>query len=394
MDKDGRHTNKEMQQSNNFHQLKPQSRICMPTWRGFKKVVFQGGLYEAQDILVEVDSVDLLHLEPARGMEFREKIQRKLIWKDISKRVASLNPGLKSIKLKKEYELFILVCQNWWDLLYVNAIEGWKEKCKTTVCWIDELYAINIPRYIYWMYLLRQFDHVILGMNGSINAVGKAIDRTCHFIPGAVDAIRFSPYPNPLPRVIDIYSIGRKMEGIHSALLELKKKMQWLYIFDTINVADCRVIDFRDHRDMLANIAKRSRYFIVSPAKMDDFSETGGQIEMGHRYFEGCAAGAILIGQIPDCESFRNLFDWPNAVIDLQKNGSDVAEVLSTLSSDPDRLREISRRNAQEALLRHDWAYRWKEILDIAGLKPIAAMDARVRRMRQLAEIAESDILR
>ena len=47
---------------------------------------------------------------------------------------------------------------------------------------------------------------------------------------------------------------------------------------------------------------------------------------------------------------------------------------------------EISRRNAIEALLRHDWVYRWREVLDIAGLKPAPQLEIRENRLKQLAE--------
>ena len=42
-------------------------RICMPTWRNFTKRAYQCGLYEAQDVLVENDDVDLLHLDMSWG---------------------------------------------------------------------------------------------------------------------------------------------------------------------------------------------------------------------------------------------------------------------------------------------------------------------------------------
>ena len=47
---------------------------------------------------------------------------------------------------------------------------------------------------------------------------------------------------------------------------------------------------------------------------------------------------------------------------------------LQALRLQPERLVEISRRNAMEALLRHDWAYRWKQILDIVGLRAGSAV--------------------
>jgi hypothetical protein len=35
----------------------------MPTWRNFKKNAYRCGLYEAQDVLVEIDNVDLIYLD-------------------------------------------------------------------------------------------------------------------------------------------------------------------------------------------------------------------------------------------------------------------------------------------------------------------------------------------
>ena len=42
-------------------------------------------------------------------------------------------------------------------------------------------------------------------------------------------------------------------------------------------------LDYRQHRELFANMAKRSRYSLVSPAKMDSPDETRGQVEIGYR---------------------------------------------------------------------------------------------------------------
>ena len=367
-----------------------EARICTPTWRNFTRMAFQCGRYEAQDVLVDSDDVDLIHLEPTKGFRTREKWQRRLLWKDVTRKLAYVNPGLKPVRLTKDYDLFVIVCQTYWDLLYVNAIKGWKDHCKTSICWIDELWASLVPRYKYWLPSLNRFDHVVLGMNGTVAAVSDAIGRPCHYIPGAVDAIRFSPYPAAPARVIDVYSMGRRWEGIHQALLKLAAEKEIFYVYDTLQSGESHAPDYVQHRDLFANLAKRSRYFVVAPGKVNVPKETQGQIEIGWRYFEGAAAGAVMIGQAPDCKPFRRMFDWPDAVIEVKIDGSDVTEVLLDLAARPERFLEISRRNAVEALLRHDWVYRWKQILDIAGLTPLPAMEARQKRLRALAETAKN----
>ena len=67
-----------------------------------------------------------------------------------------------------------------------------------------------------------------------------------------------------------------------------------------------------------------------------------------------------------------------------------MADVLTELAGEPERLCEASRRNAAEALLRHDWSYRWKEILAIAGLEPAPELELRAKRLKELADIARN----
>jgi spore maturation protein CgeB len=361
----------------------------MPTFSRFARETYRTGLYEGQDILAGCDNVDLVHLEPSKGFAFREKWVHRLANHDPSGRAACLNPGLRPVRLTRYYDLFMLVCSDFPDLLYSNVVQGWRDHCRTSVCWIEECWLRELPDRQYWLSVLNRFDHVIVGTSGTHKTLGEAIGRPCHEINVGVDTIRFSPYPNPPARVIDVYSIGRRWEKMHRCLLELAATKKIFYIYDTIdNAGQSKRSDYSQHRELYASIAKRSRFFTVAPAKMNTLEETGGQIALGYRYFEGASAGAVLLGQKPDCEAFRRYFDWPQAVIEIQPDGSDTVEVISRLSAEPERLREISCRNAEEALRRHDWVYRWKEILRLAGLKPSPEMEAREKRLGEMANLA------
>ena len=121
---------------------------------------------------------------------------------------------------------------------------------------------------------------------------------------------------------------------------------------------------------------------------MNAYAETKGQIEIGHRYYEGAAAGAVLIGQVPDCPSFRDMFVREDTVIEIQPDGSDVLDILRSLDAQPQRLRQIRQRNTAEALLRHDWVHRWKHIFGIAGIQPSAGMVTPETSVWELAESA------
>lgn len=364
------------------------ARICMPSGRTFRKKAWLCGQYEAQDVLTEIDDVDLICLEPAPAYEMRELWQRRLMHRDITGKVVYANPGLRSVRLTRDYDLFVARCQTYKELMDVNAIRGWKERCRTSVCWIDEMWTALIPEQKHWLHALRQFDHVFIGFSGTVAPLSKAIDRPCRYLPGAVDALRFVPGPDFPPRVVDVLSIGRRSEGLHRVLLDTTGRKGWFYLYDTFAGSQVEPYDHRQHREQFANVARHSRYFVVAPGKFDCLDETQGQMEIGHRYFEGAAAGTVMIGSAAVCERFRELFPWPDAVIELRPDGSDAEEILDHLDSDPGRLSAISQRNSQQALLRHDWMYRWKEILQVAGIEPSAGMREREARLKETAETA------
>src|SRR5208282_5407911 len=195
------------------------------------------------------------------------------------------------------------------------------------------------PGHRHWLHALGQFDFVFVGLRGTVSALSQAVNRPCYWLPGGVDALRFSPLPEPAARVIDVYSIGRRYEGIHHEMLKAAERCELFYVHDThVNVAHTEVYDHQQHRDLFAKIAKRSQYFVVAAAKMDALDERRGQVEIGHRYYEGAAAGTVMIGDAPDCEAYRELFGWPEAVVQIQPDGSDIMAVLSDLGSDPQRM--------------------------------------------------------
>lgn len=362
-------------------------RICMPTSRAVAKMPYHCGLYEAQDVLAEIDDVDLILFEPGPGFPLRERWHRRLVFHDVSRQLVFVNPGLRKVRLTRNYDLFVAVCQSYRDLLHLSAIEGWGDHCERSICWIDEMWAAHLPRYKYWLHILKRFDHVFVDCKSSVEPLSNAIDRSCSWLPGAVDTIRFTPYPDPPMRVIDVYSIGRRFDGIHHVLLRAAERKRIFYVYDTFTPAQSPVYDLRQHREFLANMAKRSRFFVVAPGKANLPQETHGQVAIGHRFYEGTAAGSILIGQSPPCAEFKTLFPWSDVVIELQPDGSDALEILTTLGSDHARMAAISQNNARNALLHHDWVYRWKEVLRVAGITPSPKMAAREERLRYLASL-------
>jgi len=255
-----------------------------------------------------------------------------------------------------------------------------------------EFYAGMAGKYGHLLRQLGDFDHVVQSFSGSVSAVERSAGRVCHHLPLAADTMRFTPYPDPPARVIDVISIGRRSEPVHQALLGLAAARGLFYLHDTIPGPLVRPSNAAQHRDMLANSAKRSRFFVTYPAKFGE-RENHGQSEVGARYFEGLAAGAVLLGQAPSAPGFRDDFPWPDAVVDARPDGSDVAEVLADLEQQPEEVQRLGVRNAVHALRRHDWGHRWQSILRIAGSAPRPALEERLRTLEALAAAAEREAL-
>ena len=358
-------------------------RICLFSQRHLRKELSRCATFEFEDAVCEVDRVELLTLKASPVLAIGQKISNQLA-RHLS--LACLNPTLDKQAVRKNYDLFVGCFQLPSDLLSLNAIRAWRKRCRTAVCWLEEIWAGELHKWTGHLKILSQFDHILISCSGSVKKVQDAIKRPCSYIPPGVDSIRFCPYPNPPARSIDVYYLGRRSPVTHQALLRMAEQRRIFYIYDTIHKMGTMYP--QEHRSLIANIAKRSRYFFANSAKIDRQSETQGQNEIGYRFFEGAAAGTVMIGASPDSEPFNENFDWADAVIRIPFDEPNIAKVISELDSRPDRLEQIRRNNVVNSLLRHDWVYRWKAILDMAGLKPLPALTAREDKLKKLADMA------
>jgi hypothetical protein len=141
---------------------------------------------------------------------------------------------------------------------------------------------------------------------------------------------------------------------------------------------------------MMANMAKRSRYFIVSPGKFDRPEETGGVSEFGYRYFEAASAGTIMLGMRPyNNKEFDKIFTWQDAVIEVPFTTDEIVTAIREFDKEPERQMKVRQTNITQCLLHHDWAYRWESILNLVGMKPLPVFQNRLRALNELASRVE-----
>jgi Glycosyl transferases group 1 len=346
----------------------------------FPKALFRCPHYEFEDLICEMDSVELLapQVDPFSA---RATFSVRLGYHA----PVALNPGIPRTTANTPYDIFFTICGFPQDLLMVNAVSNAREMCRTSVCLVDELWVKEMSKHRHFLRILAGFDVVMLYYSQSVKPFGDQIKGKCAFIPPGVDAILFCPFPNPPKRVVDVCSIGRRSDITHQRLLRMARESGLFYLHDSIG--GNQAINSKEHRALLANVHKRSRYSIVNPGLIDQPEKRGNQIEIGNRYFEGAASGAIMVGERPENEEFQRLFDWPDAVTQLPYDSSEIDRVIKDLDRDPERYDGIRRTGVVQTLMRHDWAYRWEAVLSTVGLEPMPGMLERKDRLKKLAEV-------
>ena len=229
-------------------------------------------------------------------------------------------------------------------------------------------------------------------MRHIVDDVRRIVGRPCSYLPLAADVLRFAPFPDPPPRAIHVCNIGRRSSITHEALLNLARKSRLFYYYDTVMSSDpdkrqrtFRVEDAAEHRLLLASLLQRSRYYIANRSRINEPDFTMGRDEISGRFYEGAAAGTIMIGEAPRTEEFARQFDWPDAVVDLPFDSRDAACILGDLDKEPGRLARIRRNAIHAAALRHDWVCRLRTVFETLGIPVTEGMIARERQLGVVA---------
>lgn len=364
------------------------SRLLMISPREYERAIWRCGQVEFEDLLVGLDHVDLIApraLVRGEGLFAR---QARRVAQRVAGAELTFKPSIEPVKLSGDYELFCFYAGQPEDLLMLDALPNWRSRFHKAVCFLDEVWIEDL-KWDYWLKRLEGFDLLAVMFYNTVEALAARTSVRCAWVPPGIDTLRFFPGLKPPPRSIDVHAMGRRSDATHRALLDGARAHDWTYLFDTID--PIRVRDrLQDHRQQLAELVKRSRYFLANKAKVDSPHQRGTQEELGFRSFEGAAGGAVLLGDTPLSPSLQQLFDWPDAHIHVPFDSTDIAVVIATLDTDPERVAAISRANVVNSLRRHDWVYRWRDVLQMLGLTPTTRVDQRMEELNELADAYEA----
>jgi hypothetical protein len=290
--------------------------------------------------------------------------------------------------------LFFVAPASLSDLVELQTIRHWRERTHVAVCHLQELWAAEIPRNMDWLRpILNCFDHVICAQYDTVEPLQRELDAPVSYLPLGVDAESLCPWPNPPSRVIDACAIGAMSPVTHEALWKWSRQTRRYYDFTTTGAGTSFSSSHAHHRHALAQKLQRSRYFFAFRAKRAFDGQRKSQDEFGPRYFEGAAAGAVLIGDpLPGNPAYVEHLDWDGSVIEAGFEDATIPAIIEDLDSRTETVAEIRRANVLNCLTRHDHVHRWEATLALAGLTPTAAMKARRSRLEALAAQVIPDV--
>jgi hypothetical protein len=351
--------------------------------------------YEFEDILAAVTNAQRIDATDLPALEFSRRAYKLARLASRSPRLArALAPYPRNkVILQRDFELFFPIFSHTYELYSLAMIHNWRQRCHKAACFINEVWSNLLPEYL--LELVSAFDHVFIGFRHSVKDIARITGRPCTYLPLAVDVPRFAPASRDQPRLIEVCNIGRRSPVTHQALLDDAERRQSFYYYDTVAASgvDLKHRTFRvdsphEHRRMLATLLKHSRYYIANRSYINKPEFLAGRDEISARFYEGAAAGTVMIGEAPRTDEFKRQFDWPDAVIHVPFDSPDIGRILADLNGDPERLRAVQRDNVREAALRHDWLHRIQAVFDVLGLAPTEKMRARAQRLGEIASLA------
>jgi len=350
--------------------------------------VYNSCLYEFEDVIAAVDDADILAPPQYDAMgKFRKRVIENTTRYIGESPLTKLNPYGSDVELAYDYDIYFVTLDFPWNIASINLLKNWRRRCRLAVCYIIEIWSEDLSQMSHFMKFFNEFDLICVGTYHGLDDLQKMTDTPCMFLPPGIDTLKFMPnFEEDEKRSIDVVSIGRRSPVTHEALLEVAAKEPFFYYHELTNGSVLRVENHQEHRTLIANLLKRSRYFITNYAKANLPTLIAGEFEIGYRFFEGAASVNVLIGAPPRGDLFSRYFDWEDSIIPVKFDEPNIVDIIAELDSKPEYLRQIRIRNVANSLLKHDWVYRWEQVLNKLGMSLPPALEARKRHLQQTAE--------
>jgi hypothetical protein len=221
-----------------------------------------------------------------------------------------------------------------------------------------------------------------------VEGLRKRLNIPVSFVPLACDVVHKGSAN--CDRSVDVLAYGRVWEAYVRELDDyfLDSHCSRLYM---TSFSHPRAPDWRQQRKQFWGVLSRTKISIAF-APNETHSRFMGLPVISARWYEGLAAGCLMVGRKPASEKFGELFDWTDAAIQLPDSAREAPAFIEDLLEQPDRLRQAHARNYLMMLRRHDARLIFKSMCQTLGIDiprrahdEIEALELQIERMSRLA---------
>ena len=251
------------------------------------------------------------------------------------------------------------------DLL--GAIPDWRRRFDLVAAWVWDCWE---P----WPAAARQLDHVFVPVPEQQDEVRRATGVPVTLLPLAADVLRQGSAA--LERPIDLISYGRISPLHHQAFTAHYNRPDAARIYLRMVSRGSRepppsgpweARADRSETELLYQLLRRSSASLC----FDTLYPSDRRFPHSFvtlRWFDAIATGCAALGRRPTTPEADRLLDWEDATVELPEDARESLRFVEGFLGDAPRLAALRARNHAQALARHDWRHRLRDLLAALGL--------------------------
>ncbi len=287
---------------------------------------------------------------------------------------------------KKEPEACLSVVISNHGLDVVRAVPGWRERFDLALAYMFDAWGDPTDHQTL-------FDRIYVPLPDAMGPWQRHGVKTT-LLPFGVDA--YEEGGSGAERPIDLVSYGRIPRAFHQAFSKRWNRAASSVLFVRTAPRNIEIYPERsyhdrdDHADVsalyqLLRRSKASLCFDTAYPGMRKFPFSFVTL----RWFDALGTGCAVVGKRPTTPEADRLLPWTDSTVEIPDDPSAAVEMLEAFFADTARLERIRLRNYYEALTRHDWRLRIRDMLQEVGLDLPPRLRSQLDQLEERADRAK-----
>jgi hypothetical protein len=231
-----------------------------------------------------------------------------------------------------------------------------------------------------------KLDHLYVIIPELVDPLRKRLGVPVTFLPLSCNVLDLGSARTD--RGVDVLAYGRQWDHYGEALDQhfLAPDSERLYLTSFSHPSAPNTLA---QRKQFWSVLARSR---ISVAFAPDASRPRflGLPVVTARWYEGLAAGCVMVGRRPHSPTFEKLFCWPDAAIELPEKPEHAPDAIEELLGQPERLRRAHVRNHLNMLKHLDARHTFRTLCQTVGVELPAGAARELERLDRQVQALEN----